>query len=92
MIIATSSNIADEMSGGASIRAYEEECKKRAAESRDKILFRQPESSHLGDCPICLIPLSTCCCKIICDGCDYANKMREDENGLEQSIEGSREQ
>eukprot|EP00984_Skeletonema_dohrnii_P023609 scaffold12702_cov119-Skeletonema_dohrnii-CCMP3373.AAC.6 len=25
---------------------------KRAAEKRDDILYRQPESSHLGDCPI----------------------------------------
>ena len=35
-------------------RAY----KKRAAELRDEILFKQPESSHLGDCPICLLSLS----------------------------------
>eukprot|EP00984_Skeletonema_dohrnii_P028597 scaffold18652_cov83-Skeletonema_dohrnii-CCMP3373.AAC.1 len=28
-------------------------CKKRAAELRDELLFKQPESSHFGDCPIC---------------------------------------
>ena len=53
---------------------HEEECKKRAAELRDEILFNQPESSHLGDCPICFVPLSldpkyssvmTCCSNLI---------------------------
>ena len=57
-------------------------CKKRAAELLDEILFRQPESSHLGDCPICCLPLplnmkenmlQTCCSKVICVGCSYAN-------------------
>eukprot|EP00984_Skeletonema_dohrnii_P002711 scaffold941_cov93-Skeletonema_dohrnii-CCMP3373.AAC.8 len=62
-------------------------CKKRAAELRDELLFRQPESAHEGDCPICFIPIpldshlpldpkkstiNSCCCKIICDGCYYA--------------------
>jgi len=32
---------------------HKRECKKRAAELRDEILFKQPESSHKGDCPIC---------------------------------------
>ena len=32
-------------------------CKKRAAELRDELLFKQPESSHMGDCPICCVPL-----------------------------------
>ena len=36
---------------------HEEDCKKRAAELRDDLLFTQPESSHHGDCPICLLPL-----------------------------------
>ncbi len=61
-------------------------CKKRAAELRDEILFKQPESSHLGDCPICCLPLSldykqsvmqACCSKLICNGCSYANKLRQ---------------
>ena len=69
-------------------------CKKRAAELRDDILFKQPESSGLGDCPICFLPLSldndkstlmSCCCKKICNGCNYANVMREEEMRLKKS-------
>ena len=54
---------------------HEDDCNKRAAELRDELLFKQPESSHLGDCPICSLPLSlvlqksmvnTCCSKVIC--------------------------
>jgi len=61
-------------------------CKKRAAELRDELLFTQPESSHLGDCPICMIPLPlgaeksimmTCCGKVVCLGCDHPNAKRE---------------
>ena len=61
---------------------HKEDCKKRAAELRDELLFKQPESTHLGDCPICSLPLSvdpmksiiyTCCSKLICKGCDHAN-------------------
>ncbi len=75
-------------------------CKKRAAEIRDDNLFTQPDSSHLGECPICCLPLSidenksginSCCCKRICRGCDYANKMRELEQGLEQKCPYCRE-
>lgn len=68
-------------------------CKKRAAELRDELLFMQPDSSHLGDCPICLLPLSLdrsknnvmlqCCSKVICNGCEYANYKREVEMGLD---------
>ena len=70
------------------------ECKKRAAELRDELLFKQPETTHFGDCPICCIPLpldankSTmmpCCSKMICEGCNYANKKREAEVGHQQS-------
>eukprot|EP00574_Skeletonema_japonicum_P012552 CAMPEP_0201729152 /NCGR_PEP_ID=MMETSP0593-20130828/18142_1 /ASSEMBLY_ACC=CAM_ASM_000672 /TAXON_ID=267983 /ORGANISM="Skeletonema japonicum, Strain CCMP2506" /LENGTH=334 /DNA_ID=CAMNT_0048221449 /DNA_START=54 /DNA_END=1055 /DNA_ORIENTATION=+ len=72
---------------------HKEACKKRAAELRDEILFKQPESSHHGDCPICCYPLpldskqSTmmpCCCKLICEGCDYADKNREVERILRE--------
>eukprot|EP00985_Skeletonema_marinoi_P012280 scaffold5896_cov119-Skeletonema_marinoi.AAC.3 len=72
---------------------HEEACKKRAAELRDEILFRQPESSHLGDCPICCLPLPldlkksimySCCSKMICKGCSHANKIREWEGSLQQ--------
>eukprot|EP00984_Skeletonema_dohrnii_P025339 scaffold14465_cov77-Skeletonema_dohrnii-CCMP3373.AAC.1 len=66
---------------------HKEECKKRVAELRDELLFAQPKSSHFGDCPICFLPLAinersrnvlmSCCSKLICDGCFYANKIRE---------------
>eukprot|EP00984_Skeletonema_dohrnii_P020459 scaffold9984_cov148-Skeletonema_dohrnii-CCMP3373.AAC.10 len=61
---------------------HEAMCKERVAELRNEILFRQPESSHLGDCPICFLPLSidtdmsmlqSCCSKTICRGCVVAN-------------------
>ena len=57
----------------------------------DEILFKQPEGSHLGDCPICMIPLSLnegqwsvygCCGKMICNGCNFSNQRREFEMGL----------
>jgi len=57
---------------------------KREAELRDKELFRQPERSHRGECPLCFLPMPlapqkngfrTCCSNLICDGCDYANDM-----------------
>ena len=78
---------------------HQEACKKRTAELRDEILFKQPESTHHGDCPICSLPLSlvlkkctmyNCCSKIICDGCFHAIKNREVE-GLRQSCPFCRE-
>ncbi len=66
-------------------------CKKRLVELRDEILFKQPDSIYLGDCPICCLPLAMdpsesimmpCCSKLICKGCEYANKKREKEAGL----------
>jgi len=65
---------------------HEAMCIERAAELRDELLFKQPESSNLGDCPICCLPLPLdkqksnimmCCSKVVCDGCDHANRMRE---------------
>ena len=73
---------------------HKKACKKRAAELRDEILFRQPESSHLGDCPICLLPFPfdedqsvyhTCCSKLVCRGCVFANFNREMEERLEST-------
>ncbi len=32
-----------------------------------------------------------CCCKIICNGCDFANKKRENEQGLENKCAFCRE-
>ena len=71
---------------------HNNECKKRVDELHDKELFTQPDGSYLGECPICFLPLPiderkstmmSCCCKIICDGCNVANKKREKEEGLE---------
>ena len=75
-------------------REHKKECKKRAAELRDELLFKQPESSYLGDCPICCLPLlpmatdeklclQRCCSKRICCGCFHANMTREIESELE---------
>ena len=65
---------------------HEEKCKERAAELRDEILFKQPESTHMGDCPICCLPLPIedekvvsypCCSKFICKGCTFAEASRQ---------------
>jgi len=73
---------------------HEAMCKERSAELRDEILFRQPESTHMGDCPICLLPLPIhtfksslyiCCTKMICRGCEYANMLRETEASMQQT-------
>eukprot|EP00984_Skeletonema_dohrnii_P025942 scaffold15187_cov75-Skeletonema_dohrnii-CCMP3373.AAC.1 len=71
---------------------HERACKKRAAELHDEILFQQPESTHLGDCPICCLPIPIdlecvliCCSKLICEGCAHANKMSEAEASLDPS-------
>mmetsp|Transcript_5475 Transcript_5475/g.11533 ORF Transcript_5475/g.11533 Transcript_5475/m.11533 type:complete len:320 (-) Transcript_5475:339-1298(-) len=65
-------------------------CKKRAAELKDELLFKQPESTNFGDCPICFLPMritaqqdeltifkKSCCSKVVCNGCEYANTLRE---------------
>ena len=70
---------------------HKKACKKRAAELRDELLFKQPESSFLGDCPICFLPhqighehpkrIYSCCCKCICGGCAYACFKNEGDSG-----------
>ncbi|KAL7533921.1 hypothetical protein ACHAXR_005528, partial [Thalassiosira sp. AJA248-18] len=59
---------------------HKKECKKRAAEISDEALFKQPPPNE--DCPICFLRLpldpsdtmyKSCCGKIICLGCIYAN-------------------
>ena len=58
------------------------DCKRRAKELHDKKLFRQPDGSHRGECPLCFLPMPfdgdkcafwSCCSTSICDGCEYAN-------------------
>ena len=67
-------------------QTHKKDCKKRAAELRDELLLKQPESTHLGDCLLCCLPLPVddkkvyamaCCSKLICNGCDHANRKRE---------------
>jgi tetratricopeptide (TPR) repeat protein len=79
---------------------HEEECKKRMAERRDRDLFAMPDGRHLGDCPICCLPLpidpkksglTGCCSNIICKGCSYANTEREIEAGLQHRCAFCRE-
>ncbi len=72
---------------------HNEKCKKRKAELHDKQLFTQPDGSHLGECPICFLPMPLhpkktmflqCCSKYICKGCDFTKWKRETEQGLEE--------
>jgi TPR repeat protein len=79
---------------------HKKACKKRAAELRDDKLFTQPDESYLGECSICCLPLpideskstvNSCCCKLICLGCDHANQKREREQGLEHKCPFCRE-
>ncbi len=79
---------------------HKKACRKRAAELRDDKLFTQPNESHYGECPICCLPLpldkgkwsmNSCCCKYICKGCNYANQLRELNEGLEQKCPYCRE-
>ena len=72
---------------------HKKECKERLAELKDEILFKQPESNHYGDCPICYLPLQidpkksclfSCCSKMLCNGCVVANQVRELEGRLLQ--------
>jgi tetratricopeptide (TPR) repeat protein len=80
---------------------HKKTCKKRAAEIRYDLLFTQPDESHYGECPICCLPLpldgrkstvNSCCSKTICIGCAHANKIHEDEQGLEHKCPYCREQ
>ena len=79
---------------------HEEACKKRAAELRDELLFKQPESTHLGDCPICCLPLSVdpsnfctylCCSKVVCQGCDHFHQTRQLVQRLQRTCPFCRE-
>ena len=64
---------------------HEANCEERVAELRDEILFKQPEGTHFGDCPICCVPfpldplksrMQACCSKMICIGCSYSSIVR----------------
>ena len=71
---------------------HKAKCKERAAELRDEILFKQPEGTHLGDCPICSLPLQiehkkttsfSCCSKVICKGCSYALFLQQEGSNVQ---------
>ncbi len=60
-------------------------CRNRLSQIREVQLFTQPDSTHLGECPICFLPLSldedkssffSCCYELICKGCDYAHNVQ----------------
>src|SRR6056300_525522 len=68
---------------------HDEECNELREELHDKTLFTQPDISHRGKCPICLLPLPldrskymfhTCCYEIICTGCNHANRSNGGRN------------
>ncbi len=64
----------------------EEECRnrwKKLLGLHDKNLLSQPEGNHLGECPLCFVPMPfdplksrffSCCSQIVCYGCSYANR------------------
>ena len=65
--------------------------REKAAKRRDEILFRQPESTDLGDCPICCVPmpqnvsettLFSCCNTNVCNGCTYVIWKRQRKERL----------
>ena len=79
---------------------HKEACKKRVAEIRDELLFKQPESTHMGDCPICMLPLSVdpskfgtyiCCSKVVCQGCDHFHQTRQFEERIQRTCPFCRE-
>ena len=68
---------------------HKKECKKRAAELHDELLFKQPPPNE--ECPICMIRLPSltsgrtymsCCGKMICSGCMYANAKMDPDKQL----------
>jgi hypothetical protein len=68
--------------------AHKKACKKRLAELFDKKLFKQPPPNE--DCPICYLRLpidigqsmyQSCCGKMLCGGCIYANTVAAADTG-----------
>ena len=63
---------------------HKKTCRKRAKEMHDEELFKLPPPKE--DCPICFLPLpalnsgkkyNSCCGKIICIGCTFADAKRK---------------
>ena len=64
------------------MQQHDEESNEHADELHDRELFTQPDETHLGECPLCFLPLPidlgksrsySCCSQIICNGCILAN-------------------
>ena len=73
-------------------KQHKRECKKRAAELHDEQLFKQPPPPE--DCPICFLPIpafhtgsryQSCCGKLVCGGCFYADAVRNHCNRKEHN-------
>ena len=73
---------------------HHEDCKTRADELHDKRLFTPPDDTHLGECPICFLPMPldaaktlfmSCCGKWGCNGCTYAHIMSEEHDFVKAS-------
>jgi hypothetical protein len=73
---------------------HEEECKNRKVLLHDRKLFTQPDETHLGECPLCFLPLPLhpkksafypCCSEAICLGCVYANCMSNKHDRVKAS-------
>jgi tetratricopeptide (TPR) repeat protein len=76
---------------------HQTECSKQqqllAAKARhDNQLFTQNLETHVGDCPICALPIrlehgkyvvNDCCSQMLCCGCDFHNQFREVKMGFE---------
>ena len=72
---------------------HEETCNKQLAKARhDNQLFTQNLETHVGDCPICALPIrlehgkyvvNDCCSQMLCCGCDFHNQFREVKMGFE---------
>ena len=68
-------------------KQHKKACKQRAEELKDERLYGLGHERPEGDfCPICTLPIplpmekhsifKVCCMKMICDGCDYAARIR----------------
>ena len=68
-------------------KQHKKECKRRAAELKDELLYGQGRERPEGDfCPICTLPIplrmdthskfKACCMKSVCDGCIVAMRLR----------------
>ena len=65
-----------------SLRYCGDKCREEQRDKHERKLFSQPDETHLGECPICFLPMSLdplksvfyeCCSETVCRGCVYAN-------------------